>query len=231
MVSFTTDWFSHNIETWQRVFTSVGWLGTEKDLRALEVGTWEGRSACWLLQHVCRSPGSKLVCIDNWAGAQQYGAAGKIYGLDSSIQSGHAVEERFDSNVQVLQAEGRVDKMKMESMKALATLIIAEGDPFHVVYIDCSHNPKDLIADAVMSWPLVRAGGLLIFDDYAWEDVVTLEEGQSPKHAIDAFLMLFSQELIVLVQSYQLVVQKMGPTHRAPHPGIAVASSDAGLGT
>lgn len=33
-----------------------------------------------------------------------------------------------------------------------------------VVYIDGSHAAKDVIADAVLAWALLRPGGVLIFD-------------------------------------------------------------------
>jgi hypothetical protein len=33
-----------------------------------------------------------------------------------------------------------------------------------VIYIDGSHEPMDVLTDAVMSWPLLRSNGILIFD-------------------------------------------------------------------
>lgn len=102
MPTFTVDWFSHNIPSWNQVFDGLGWLESDKALQALEVhtsfpcpvvpvavdirsplclqvGSWEGQSACWLLENVCCSPESRLVCIDTWAGAQQYGLAAQVH--------------------------------------------------------------------------------------------------------------------------------------------------------
>ncbi len=33
-----------------------------------------------------------------------------------------------------------------------------------VIYVDGSHKARDVIADAVLAWALLRPGGILIFD-------------------------------------------------------------------
>ena len=49
----TQDWFSHNIDTWTALFPLVQSLKP----RVLEIGSWEGRSAVFLLTHLCRDGG------------------------------------------------------------------------------------------------------------------------------------------------------------------------------
>lgn len=90
------------------------------------------------------------------------------------------------------------------------------------MYIDGSHAAKDVIADAVLAWALLRPGGVLIFDgerwrplltpvfqellsekgvspnvseqtDYRYEHVVDLLPEEYPRSAIDAFVKLFAQ--------------------------------------
>ena len=39
MPTFTVDWFSHNIPSWNQVFDGLGWLKSDKALQALEVHT------------------------------------------------------------------------------------------------------------------------------------------------------------------------------------------------
>src|SRR5262245_2089799 len=58
---FTRDWFSHNIECWQR------WLAEfngKPRIRALEIGSFEGRSTTWLLENVLTGETSHIDCID-----------------------------------------------------------------------------------------------------------------------------------------------------------------------
>lgn len=58
--TFTYDWFSGNIPTFERR------LGSFKDqpCNAVEIGTHEGRSATWLITNILTHPDSRLTCID-----------------------------------------------------------------------------------------------------------------------------------------------------------------------
>ena len=47
MTTFTQDWFSHNIPGLESI---VKLLPSNKDI--LEIGSFEGRSTCWLLENV-----------------------------------------------------------------------------------------------------------------------------------------------------------------------------------
>jgi predicted O-methyltransferase YrrM len=72
--------------------------------------------------------------------------------------------------------------------------MIAEGESdFDLIYIDASHYAVDVLTDAVLSFRLLRGGGMMIFDDYLWsgdENIVYY-----PKIAIDAFTNVFSKHL------------------------------------
>eukprot|EP00198_Chlamydomonas_reinhardtii_P007168 XP_001696504.1 predicted protein [Chlamydomonas reinhardtii] len=78
---------------------------------------------------------------------------------------------------------------------------------FDLVYIDGSHMRADVISDAVMSWPLLKVGGLLVFDDYAWPDYAD-NPACHPRQAVDAFLQLYGHQLHVLSVGYQVMVQR-----------------------
>ena len=49
-----------------------------------------------------------------------------------------------------------------------------------------------------------------VFDDYAWDQVMEhLPPTKCPRIAIDAFLAMFKDELLVLERGYQCIVQKL----------------------
>ena len=81
---FTADWFSHNERMWRELFDKVGWHSPERELHALEVGSWEGRSACWLLQNILKHENSTLHCIDTWSGSAEHTAA-QIAGVEDFV--------------------------------------------------------------------------------------------------------------------------------------------------
>jgi uncharacterized protein (DUF1800 family) len=60
-----------------------------------------------------------------------------------------------------------------------------------------------MINDALL---ILQHGGLLIFDDYAWQP--ELPPLDRPQMAIDAFLRAFSTEYELLHQEYQVIVRK-----------------------
>jgi predicted O-methyltransferase YrrM len=64
------------------------------------------------------------------------------------------------------------------------------------------------MTDAMLSWLLLKPGGLLVFDDYAWQP--QKPPHQRPQLAIDAFLNVVQPQ--VLHKGYQVVVRKPGQT-------------------
>jgi len=80
------------------------------------------------------------------------------------------------------------------------------GERFDLVYIDGSHEAADVLADAVLAWPLLKPGGLLGFDGYTWQ---TLPESERrPVPAIDAFLTAMRGRYQEVYRGHQLWVRR-----------------------
>jgi len=58
-----------------------------------------------------------------------------------------------------------------------------------------------------LSWPLVKCGGIVIFDDYLWNPNWPVE--YRPQIAIDRFMAEFRSELEILHRGYQVMVRKV----------------------
>lgn len=189
---FTADWFSSNERTWSAL------VKNEKPARILEIGSFEGRSACWLIENCGSQRALEIHCIDTWGGGIEHQAGGAM------PQSMPDVERRFHHNIKV--AKSRVSNPieivmhKGYSHPELAKLI-AEGKSgyFDLIYIDGSHQAPDVLGDAVLSFPLARTDGVLIFDDYLWymEPRGQQDSFNMPKPAIDAFVNIYQRKLIV----------------------------------
>jgi predicted O-methyltransferase YrrM len=74
------------------------------------------------------------------------------------------------------------------------------------IYIDGDHTEQAVYADAIGAWPLLKAEGILAFDDYLWGNDV--HPSLRPRLAIDRFLEEKQGEYILLSQDYQVWVQK-----------------------
>ena len=192
---FTKNWFvsANAPETWKRLIPK---LPARKSF--LEVGSFEGQSTAWIVENMIED-GGRIICIDTFAGDETIVAK-----LDGRM------EARFDHNVAVL--AGRhparaVEKRKGTSYVELARLAAGGSEEaFDFVYIDGSHLAPMVLTDACMAWPLLKPGGVMVFDDYLWgqpRDIL-----HRPKLAIDSFLNIFSEQLIPLFIAQQLAVQK-----------------------
>ncbi|MCP4674855.1 MAG: class I SAM-dependent methyltransferase [Deltaproteobacteria bacterium] len=185
--NFTTDWFTSNISLWERELSS--WKGAA-GIHYLEVGVWEGRSLIWLLENVLTHPTAKVTAIDLFPD----NVAGDL-------------EKRFRDNLDVSGFAEKVEIIKGYSQERLKSLLKNQYD---IIYIDGSHVAKHVLVDAVLSWELLKEGGLLIFDDYAWRQK-SLPISLAPRIAIDAFLSAYGDELELVHQQYQVIVRKRRP--------------------
>ncbi|SNT13945.1 Methyltransferase domain-containing protein [Noviherbaspirillum humi] len=178
--SFTTDWFSHNIPTWEQVISPH--LRSLPSPKVLEVGAFEGRSSVWLLQNF---PALRLTVIDPWA-----------FTNDASEDT----FKRFKNNVAPYSERVSVMKGKSQLMRSLP------DREFDLVYIDGEHTSAAVIHDAVLGFELLKVGGLMIFDDYQGGDKTVMY----PKPAVDFFHQAYGalNRLELISDSYQRIYRK-----------------------
>lgn len=190
---FTQDWFKWSPPVWQQL---VQHLPARKNF--LEIGSFEGRSAVWTIENMMED-GGEIVCIDTWEGGAEH---------VNGEMDGSAL--RFEHNINTVREkypERQVTKCKGLSIQWLPA-ITQEKYSFDFIYIDGSHIAKDVLTDACMSWPLLKKGGFMVFDDYMWKPPgFTLLD--RPKFAVDVFTTLFENELVISYSGYQLIVRKV----------------------
>lgn len=189
---FQTDWFSPTIDEWTETLSEYR---AKPNVSFLEIGSFEGRSAIWLLENILTDPTSHLTCVDTWHGSAEH----ERTGLDFK-----KVEQNFDHNFLVSGKSQQVTKIKGFSAIELKKLAIESYD---FVYIDASHKASNVLEDAVLSWQLLKVGGIVIFDDYVWEPQYA--EIDSPAIAIDAFVTCYGDRLKVLRKGMQMTIRKI----------------------
>jgi len=185
---FTHDWFSYHIRLWERLLEPF----SGKPIHALEIGVFEGRSTVWLMEHILTHPESTLTWIDPFIGPTH--RVGLEYPADLEARF-RANTARFGEKVQ-----GHVGHSQ-EMLRGLPS------ERFAFVYIDGSHVAPAVLADAILSWPLLRPGGLMGFDDYGWRPWVKLQ--RSPALAVDAFMAVMAGQFEVVHRGYQVWLRKL----------------------
>jgi hypothetical protein len=116
-----------------------------------------------------------------------------------------------------LEKTGGIDKITVHQDFSNKVLRTFPFEKFDFIYIDGSHNVINVLEDAVLSFPLLKAGGILAFDDYLWNDP-RYGDGTYPKPAIDDFLMIYKHKINLLYKSYQVWIQKKSGALSPPYP-------------
>lgn len=83
---------------------------------------------------------------------------------------------------------------------------------FDFVYIDGSHQAPDVLLDAILGFELLRIGGLMVFDDYLWQEQLPggSDPLRCPKISIDAFKTIYCRKLrVISAPLNQLYIQKI----------------------
>lgn len=194
--AFTRTWFKKNEKIWINLFE------TTKPARVLEIGSFEGYSACWMIAQsaVMGATHFEIHCVDTWEGGVEHqpGASEEVRMAD--------VAKRFEHNIATAKQRTPLRNLQVHPHKTLSHLalakLIAEGrlGYFDVIYVDGSHQAPDVLTDAVMSFPLLKVDGIMVFDDYLWsvdgkgdQDILNM-----PKPAVDAFANLFMRKMTVM---------------------------------
>lgn len=182
---FTTDWVTSKLPAWEKVLAP---LKGKPDVQYLEIGVYEGRSAVWMLENILTHPTARLTGVDPFLGD---------------------FKDRCFANIERSEASEKVKLITGYSQVVMRELPL---DSYDVIYIDGSHHKQDVLEDAVLSWRLLKEGGILIFDDYLFGREPPSKGGEAPtdvpKLAIDPFVHCFDEQLEVLHNSFQLILRK-----------------------
>jgi len=191
------EWFKGQQWAWERFVEPF--FSQHKFCRALEIGSWEGGSAVWILQNLCggNNPSNHLVCVDHF----------DLF----ETPEGRDRFKTFQNNIASTGLQDRVRVLTEFSVPALMLLMTEIVNRpnlgFDLVYIDASHRADDVLLDAEMAWRMANHGSMIVFDDYEWPQAPrgTIHH---PKDGIDAFLRIHDGEYTLINQGYQIMIKK-----------------------
>jgi len=181
---FEEDWFTSHTPYWGALLLG---LRGRPGLQYLEIGVREGRSFFWMLDNVLTDPTSHATGI------------------------GTFVDEHLLENLERSGAADRAEIIQGFSQDELRKL---PKDFYDVVYIDGSHTADDVLEDMVLSWALLKPGGLMILDDYGWDGAEDaggrpMPADLLPHIAIDAFLSTYRNFVQVVFKEYQVALRRL----------------------
>jgi predicted O-methyltransferase YrrM len=174
-----TDYFAPRAQAWRDLLFGRFKWDPERPRTVVEIGSYEGSSAYWMLSELLRAPQSRLYCIDMWP---------DDWGQEHFV--------RFQENIAELPNGDQVEVVREWSQNGLRRLI-NQGVQADLLYIDGGHAAPTVLRDLVLGFELVRVGGLVICDDYLWADPQWGGDNvlRRPKIAIDAFTTIYGEKL------------------------------------
>lgn len=199
MTTFTSDWFSYAIPNFTAISNHMGPV-----TRILEIGVYQGRATCWMLEHMLAKDGH-MTCVDPFIEDEV-----DAFTIELVTQSPHYNPERLtlwrSNTEEIRQPEQTLDLRVGRSYRELAKLI-QENQTFDFIYVDGNHTAATVLADASMCFGLLRPSGIMLFDDYLWDhDPNWLFR---PKMSVDAFVNMYQPLSQQIISNYQLAIQRI----------------------
>lgn len=192
---FTMDWFSRNVPLWKIILNDYR---NKPNLCFLEIGVFEGLCTRWLLDNILTHPTSKIYCCDIFDDIHYKSKYKEIYEHFGDVK----IKDIFLNNINCY-----FDKIKLFDGFSSNVLKKQEllNETFDFVYIDASHKSCNVLEDAILSFPLVKSNGIIIFDDYLQPSILDIN---NPKIGIDSFLNSYVGLYELIHVGYQVVIKK-----------------------
>ena len=181
---FTTNWFTHKIPLLARILDE---FKGKPGVTYLEIGTFEGRSALWLLENILTSRASKLVIIDAFE------------------------ENTYKTFISNINLSGEADKFKILSGLSIEKIKELPSNSIDLAYIDGSGKGIVMLSDLVNTWNLLKINGIMICSRYALDAslraALELQPNEpGPYEAIDTFVKLYKPYINMLAFEENLVI-------------------------
>ena len=186
---FTNNWFGRNINISMKILKKIF---ENKPVKILEIGSYEGRSAIWMLENLCKLPGSTFTSIDPYSTA------------DTTAPVEDGTYERFCYNIKLCTHVSKFNQHVGYS-KDIMPKLIAEKKIYDVVYIDGSHIREDVLVDMDNAHQLLESNGIMLMDDAGFDP----NKDENAMGAIKRFLVKHPGEYRLLLKEWQWMIQKL----------------------
>lgn len=161
-----------------------GWNGNHPALKKcvqeirpsiiIDLGAWKGLSTSFLAQSAIEiGIDVTVIAIDTWLGSPEHWNHGRKDNIFSNLKTKNGYPSlyyTFLSNMVLLGLTNNVIPLPQTSDNAY---IILKNHKIRadLIHIDAAHEYDPVMKDAENFWEILRPGGILIGDDYAWPGV------------------------------------------------------------
>jgi hypothetical protein len=181
------DWFSYHAQVWLYFLKKENVLSNKK-INYLEIGCFEGRSSLFILENI-----KNVSCdfIDTFKGGLEH----KEIDFDQVLKNFKNNTKNFKKNINLYKMNSETFFKKKNNTKN-----------YDLIYIDGSHEAKDVYHDAINSFLFLKKNGIIIFDDLFWDDSKDIK--LRPITALLYFLTKYFRRIEILYLNEQLIIKK-----------------------
>ncbi len=188
MASYSAKWFDPSN------FGILEKYKNRDNISFLEIGSFEGMGTNYFIETFLTGQNSTITCIDPWIEYSKATVA-KYEDYDNLIN-----EKTYD----IFMKNTEKNRSKTIVKRGLSKDILPTlTDKYDFIYVDGDHSRDAVYLDAIYSFPLLKVGGVMIFDDYTWSS-----GERSPKDAVDRFLKEYKNYIQVISIGYQVCIIK-----------------------
>jgi len=201
---FTETWFDHMTPVWEKIFNDY-----KTPIRSiLEIGCYEGRATVWLCENVLNDNNVSYHydIIDTFEGSLNESGMEKTKTL---LEQTNFIEDNFKHNINIVAKNYNIDFYLYKGKSQIVLPSFESIEKYDFIYIDASHRADDTFVDAYYAHKMLKKGGLIIFDDYGWEDPKDSHHSNSPKLGVDVFNLMYDTDYQILLQGYQVGLIKI----------------------
>ena len=185
------NWFNHTAKANFEKFLIP--LAGQENLKFLQLGVYTGDASLWMLQNI---PNLRLTDVDTWQGSDEE---------EHKTMDFEDVYKTYKEKIK----DYKVDVLRTTTTEHLLAQYGCDrplGEWWDFIYIDADHTTVGVLMDAELSFPLLKSGGIMAFDDYTWG--VELSPELSPALGIDMFLSRHEKEYEMLELGAQVWIKK-----------------------
>lgn len=128
--------------------------GAENRMFYLELGVGDGQSMLWMLNHLLLRPNDRAVGVDPYTPKRSHKA-----------EASAAMRAAAEANLAPYLERARL--LPCSSFDFLVQAVAKQGSIAtpDAIYVDGDHAAPSALEDMVLSWRLLRTGGVMIVDD------------------------------------------------------------------
>lgn len=185
---FSQDWFESLAQS--NFEKNIFPVFASRPIQYLEIGCFEGNSVSYMFKNVLTHPDAHATVIDPFEESNTHPITLRKFKEN--------LAQHLD-NITIIKGYSNVELQKLEK------------EYYDLIYIDGDHTSYAALVDGILSFPLLKKGGTMVFDDYVWlgGNPDDLHHSNNPYTGINYFLKMYEGQYELVDKNWQVTIRKL----------------------